>query len=384
MKFKPAYLLAASISVLILLWFLYGSLIRPDKAASTAPENAANTSAAHGQPNAANRPQVKIETIQAVDHPLFLTLSGRTEAEREVSIKAETAGIVIKAPVREGRAIAKNTLICQQDIDARQAMLDQVQAQYRARALELEATKTLVAKGFRSSTQALSAQAALDGAQASVTQAKIELDNVNIRAPFSGILEKYMAEVGDFLAPGQPCALLVDLDPLVITVEASEAQIGIVKRGTKAQISLATGEHLVGTVRYIEARANPATRTFRIEIETPNPKRTLKAGVSAHVKIAGGTAKSHFIPSNVLTLNDQGEIGVRIVDLDGVVRFQRTQTQEETVDGVWVTGLGEQTDLIVLGQDYVRAGIQVDTQYTGSTSGTPQGSSTPQGTGGQQ
>lgn len=358
MKLKPAYIIAIQISLLILVWFLVGG-IDGLRSESTADD----TQAIDNAPVTKSLPNVEIDTLDATLHESFIRLHGRTEPVREVSVKAETAGLVVKTPMREGRFAKQGTVLCEQDIDARQAMLDQAKALLQARQLEYQAAQTLVDKGYRSSTQALAALAALDGARATVKQAEIELGNVITRAPFSGIFEKQIAEIGDFLAPGQACGLLVDLDPLIITGEATERQIGLLSLGNRAAITLATGQSLTGKIRFIESRANPATRTFRIEVEVPNKNRTLKAGVTANIKLSAGQTKAHFIPSRVLTLDDNGHIGVRYVDANKRVRFTTVTTIDETNDGIWVTGLPSRTDLIVRGQDFVSEGSEVQTQY---------------------
>ncbi len=351
MKIKRSYLIALGLLLLIALWFVIGSR---KKASNPAP-NPVNTEQA--------APTVEIKRISAERHESYMELYGRTEPDREVSVKAETAGLVVSTPVREGSFIKRGTLICAQDVDARQAVLDQANAQLRSRELEYDAAERLVEKGFRSSTQAAGALALLDGAKAQVKQAEIELGNVKMRAPFSGIFEQQIAEIGDYLAPGQPCGLLVDLDPMVITGEVTETQIGLLGVGKKATIKLATGETVSGDIRFIETRANPATRTFRIEIATPNKDGKLKAGVTATIKLSAGQTNAHLIPASVLTLDDGGNMGVRYLDFDKKVRFTTVTTIDETPDGIWVTGLPDPVDLIVRGQDYVSEGVEVKTQY---------------------
>ena len=352
MKIKRSYLIALGLLVLIALWFIIGS----NKKDTSAPAvDAANLKPAV--------PTVEIKRIHAEQHESYMELYGRTEADREVSVKAETAGLVVRTPVREGTFIKRGTLMCAQDVDARQAVLDQANAQLRSRKLEYEAAERLVEKGFRSSTQAAGALALLDGAKAQVKQAQIELGNVKMRAPFSGIFEKQMAEIGDYLTPGQPCGLLVDLDPLVITGEVTEKQVGLLDIGKHADVQLATGESVSGEIRFIETRANPATRTFRIEIATPNGDGKLKAGVTATIKLSAGQTDAHLIPANVLTLDDGGNMGVRYLDFEQKVRFSKVATIDETAEGIWVTGLPNPVDLIVRGQDYVAEGTLVNTQY---------------------
>jgi len=353
MKMKTSYLVALLLMALIVLWFVLGSK------KSDNPEPAASSKAETVE----TLPSVVIKRLSSESHESYMELYGRTEADREVSVKAETAGLVVKTPLREGKYIKQGTLMCAQEIDARQAMLDQANATLRSRELEHQAAERLVAKGFRSSTQAAGALAALDGAKAQVKQAEIELGNVNMRAPFSGIFEKQIAEIGDYLAPGQPCGLLVDLDPLVVTGEVTEKQIGLLGVGKSATIELATGESLSGKIRFIETRANPATRTFRIEVAVPNKNGKLRSGVTATIKLSAGQTQAHLIPASVLTLDDLGSIGVRYLDSEQKVRFSRVTTIDETSDGIWVTGLPEYTDLIVQGQDFVSEGVQVTTQF---------------------
>jgi multidrug efflux system membrane fusion protein len=287
MKIKRAYLISIGLAILILLWFVYGTKIR---------NNTAETGSTPAVSSFEDeRPSVVAKRITTEEHTSYMNLHGRTEAVREVSVKAETAGLVVKTPIKEGQYVRTGTLLCQQDVDARQAQLDQAKAALRSRELDYKAAQTLVDKGYRSATQAASAKAALDGARATVKQAEIELGNVNMRAPFSGIFDQQIAEIGEYLLPSQPCGLLVDLDPMLIVGEATEKQIGSLKIGQPATISLATGERLEGKVRFIESKANPQTRTFRVEVEVPNKKNLLKSGVTASLKLSSGLTKSHFI-----------------------------------------------------------------------------------------
>ncbi|MEE9273424.1 MAG: efflux RND transporter periplasmic adaptor subunit [Robiginitomaculum sp.] len=354
MKLNKSYILAFLIAIAVVFWFIFGSIIKKNKPVPPKPA-----------PTKVEKvlPLVEIKNLTAEKHQNYILLHGHSEAVREVSVKAETAGIVISTPVREGTRVSKNTLLCKQDVDARQATLDQAKAQLRSHELKYKAAETLVKKGFRSPTQAAGARAALDGARAQVKQAEIELDNINIRAPFSGVFERQIAEIGDYLSPGHPCGLLIDLDPLIITGEVTERQVGFLKTNQKALIKLATGQNIDGKIHLIETKANPETRTFRIEISVPNHAGKLKIGVTADIKIASQKTNAQLIPANVLTLNDTGQIGVRYLDSERIVSFVVVQTIDETQDGFWVTGLPDNVDLIIRGQDFVSEGTKVQTQY---------------------
>lgn len=355
MKINSSYLFAALAIIAIALWFWVNS--GGDKNAPVPARNSAQQEV--------SIPTVVVESREAEEHQNSFKLFGRSEANREVAVKAETPGLVVSTPVKEGRRVARGTTLCRQDVDARQANLDQALANLKAREFDFNSTQTLVDKGYKSAVQLQSQKAQVDGARAAVKQAEIELDNVNMRAPFSGIFDAQMAEVGDYLSPGQPCGKLIELNPLIVAVELTETQIGKIKTGQEAQIELVTGENVTGKIRFIEANANAATRTFRTEIEVPNKDYALKGGVTATVSIKAGIAKAQHVPSKILTLDSNGSLGVRYVDFDNRVGFAKVTQIDEDIDGIWVTGLPESTRIIVQGQDYVAVGTEVDPKIAG-------------------
>ena len=72
-----------------------------------------------------------------------------------------------------------------------------------------------------------------------------------------------------------------------------------------------------------------------------------------------GTAPAHLLPQSVLTLDDEGVLGVRAVE-DSKVAFYPVTILKDTREGVWVTGLPPKVDVITVGQEFVQAGQTVD------------------------
>ncbi|WP_409432221.1 efflux RND transporter periplasmic adaptor subunit [Litorimonas sp. RW-G-Af-16] len=361
MKFNKSYLISAILLTLIALWFLINAG-GSNKAETEPATRAIETETAV--------PDVVVETFRAQEHPNRFRLYGRTAPNREVAIKAETAGLIAATPVTEGKLINRGTVICRQDVDARKASLDQAKANLVAREADYNSTKALVDKGFSSAIQLASLKAAVDGARASVTQAEIELDNVKMRAPFRGIFDQRMAEVGDYLLPGQPCGMLVELDPLIVAIDLSETQVGKVELGQEIDIELVTGETLIGKLAFIEAKANSGTRTFRSEIHVPNKDYKLKGGVTADVSLLAGMTLAQRIPGKILTLDDAGSVGVRYVDTQNIVRFANVEVIDEDGTGIWVTGLPNEVRVITEGENFVSVGTTVNPRgsiYTAAT-----------------
>ncbi len=346
MRLKPPQVFVLVVVGVLAVYFLFSSLFRGDKAAQAkaGPEPA---------------PSVQVQTIPESVREVRVTLRGRTEAARSVSVRSETSGVVAATPTPEGAAVRQGQILCRLAVDARQAALDQARANLRSRQLQHQASAELAAKGYRSQTQVLESQAALDGAQAATRGAEIALAQVNIRAPFAGVFDRREAEVGSYLAPGQPCGTLIELNPLVVYGDVAETEAGRLKIGAPATARLVSGEMLNGRVRYVARDADPATRTYRVEVTVANPSLAFRSGLSAEVKIGVGASRAHLAPLSSLVLDAAGRQGVRYVLPDQRVAFAPVTVLEETPEGVWVSGLSGAVRLITVGQSYVAEGQRV-------------------------
>ena len=140
----------------------------------------------------------------------------------------------------------------------------------------------------------------------------------------------------------------------------AEKDVAKINIGDQGVARLATGEVVEGVVRFIAAAADPATRTFAVELEIPNEEGALRDGVTTDFTIFARERKAHRIPRSSLTLNDRGEVGVRTIEGDGKVQFYAVRLLGEDASGVWVGGLDDTVKLIVRGQDFVSAGQTVD------------------------
>lgn len=344
---------AAGIGLLVVLYFLVSGLM------GRGAEDAESKAVAAKGETAPEGPQlVRVLLVQEAAHGDRVLVRGRTEAARSVVVRSETAGTVVAAPVAEGAWVRAGQVLCRLDVDARSASLAQARAALQSEQLQLDASKRLAEKGFRSPTQVAQDQAQRDAASAGVRQAEIGLDQLNIRAPFSGVFDNRDAEVGAYLGPGQPCGTVLELNPILLVGAVSETEAGKVAQGAGATATLASGERISGRVRYVSRDADPQTRTYKVEIVAGNPNGRVRSGLSADIAIEAGRGSAHLVPVTALVLDSAGRQGVRYVRGD-TVGFAPVRVLEETPDGVWVTGLQGATQVIVVGQSFVSEGEKV-------------------------
>lgn len=302
------------------------------------------------------RPQVRVRTQSAEPRTLELVINGRTEPNREVQLRAEQPGAVVELPADKGSPLEQDALIARLADEDRSAALEQARARVASRELEFRAAERLRERGHAAETQYASARAELEAARATLRRAEVALGQLEIRAPFAAILEERPVELGDALQPGAIVGRLVDLDPLVVVAMVNERDVGALQVGSEGQARLATGQEAGGRVRFIARTAEPATRTFRVELAVANPAGRLQAGVTAEMRLPLEEVPAHLISPAVLVLADNGSVGVRTVNAEDQVVFHPVTILEQEPRGVWVTGLPPEVTLITVGQEYVLDG----------------------------
>ncbi len=349
MRLKTSHLIAGGLALALAGWLISGQLGAGDPAPAATP-------AAQSE---APAPSVRVREVQAEPVEQVLVINGKTEPARAVELRAETDGRVVEIGPERGARVEQGELLFRLDPRDRAALVSQAEATLRQRELEATAAEQLGERGFQADTRVAEAQAALEVARAALERARLDLAHTEIRAPFDGILETRPVEIGDFVDVGDAIARVIEQDPFVVTGQVAEREVGRLAAGMPGEARLVTGQTLEGRLRYVGSEADPATRTFKVELEVENSSGRFAAGVSAELRIAYERAPAHRLPASLLALNDQGQLGVKAVDDDDRVVFHPAQIVRAEADAVWLAGLPERLRVITVGQGFVRGGDEV-------------------------
>ncbi|MEM6306627.1 MAG: efflux RND transporter periplasmic adaptor subunit, partial [Pseudomonadota bacterium] len=359
-------------------------------------------------PQTQNAPTgVSVVAYTSMARPLDSTVQvrGETEAARTVNLLAETSGTIISQPLRRGAFVSAGQAMCTLDPGTREASLAEARARLAEATARVPETEARVAEaearleealindraaarlsrdGFASETRVASATAAtksaragveaaksglqstlagIEGAAAAVAAVEKDIERLTIKASFDGILETDTAELGSLLQPGALCATVIQLDPIKLVGFVPETDINRITQGAMATARLVSGQEVSGTISFISRSADPNTRTFRVEIEVPNPDLAIRDGQTVDIRITAEGTMAHLLPGSALTLNDNGALGVRVVTADTTAMFTPVTLLRDTPQGVWLAGLGEQADIIVVGQEFVTDGVPVAPTY---------------------
>ncbi|MFW2586703.1 efflux RND transporter periplasmic adaptor subunit [Sagittula sp. SSi028] len=205
----------------------------------------------------------------------------------------------------------------------------------------------------------------IQSAEAALATTRQDIERLSLYAPFGGVLESDTAELGALLNPeaGSVCATIIQIDPIKIAGFVPESSVGRIEQGAQATARLIDGREVTGQVSFVSRSADPVTRTFLVELTVPNADLSIRDGQTVDIVIAAEGAQAHLLPQSALTLNDNGDLGVRLVDDAGRAQFAAVSVLRDTRDGVWVSGLPDSADVIILGQEYVTDGVPVAAQF---------------------
>ncbi|MGC6528194.1 MAG: efflux RND transporter periplasmic adaptor subunit [Paracoccaceae bacterium] len=354
-----------------------------------------------------DRVAVKVVAVrsqgQEIDNAVILR--GQTEATRKVDVRAETTGQVVSEPLRKGARVERGDVLCQLDPGTREialsdalaraaeaearvpetrARLQEAQSRLDEAKINYNAAKKLAEDGFATETRVASTEAAVKAAQAGVASAQArfkstqsgiqsaqaavaaaqkEIERLTLRAPFAGLIEADTAELGSLLQPGGLCSTIIQLDPIKVVGFVAESDMPRVKVGSMAAVSLLAGQNTIGSVSFLSRSADKQTRTFQVDIDISNKDGVIAEGQTADIMIQTEGTLAHLIPQSALTLNDNGDLGVRIITDQSKALFVPIGLLRDTEKGVWLAGLPKSASVIIRGQEYVVNGVLVDAIY---------------------
>ena len=357
-----------------------------------------------------NSLKVETKTIYAEVIEQSITLQGQTIHNRSIDVKSETTGNIINKNYKRGKVVTSGELLVEISIEDRQELLNsyvkeferinkeilinakkrdnsilKTKEQIKLYEIEFQSAKQLIDKGLSSKSklslasfnltnaksnlldielnyqfQFANSEAQLANVKSKIKKIKIDIDNTKISTPFSGIINNSYVEIGDYVRPGNVLFSVVDLNPIKIQGYLSETDINNFTIGTKAVVNNSNSITKIGEITFISPTAETSTRTFEITIEANNDDLLFKSGITASINIKGSSIKAHKIPPSILTLQDDGSVGIKAVDKNSKVVFYPIKKEIDTIDGMWVSGLPDEVKIIITGQEYITVGQIVE------------------------
>ena len=364
-KFRLSNVIAIVIAIAMVAWLGSGVLLREKELTPTIAERNAAFQVASRDAG-----PTSVRTLISTAQPTspVVTLRGSTRHERTIMVRTETEGRVQVRPVDRGSRVEQGELLCELAVDDREVRLEEAIAARQRAELDYSGALELSQTGLISEVELASRNESLARARSLEFTQRIELERTKIRAPFAGVVEETQVEVGDFLKRGEPCATLLDLDPMLVVGQVSEFEVDSLTTGSEAEVSFLSGESVKGRVRFLGRDSSDGTRTYRVEVEVPNPHQSFRSGVTAEIRLPLQPVLAHRILPNLLRLDDVGRIGIYTVSVDNRAEFRTIDILLDDATGFWVTGLPRVAQLVVRGQGALVPGQSVNPERVSALS----------------
>ena len=305
--------------------------------------------------------KVVVKKLQKESFTKTLKFSGFSEASRIVIIKSQVEGKVSSKSFEKGKFYKAGSQLVLIDPEDKIARLKEMEALLNQRKKEYEVAEKLFKKGFRSEVKLSESRTNFENALALYEKSQVELNNTKILIPFDSTIEDSFIELGDYVKKGDKIAKIVDLDPIFVKVNVTENVINNLKLNQATSIIIADKSY-EGLISYISKTSDPLTRNFRVEIKINNKKKQIISGLSSEVRINLSKEDAYFIPSSLISLDDQGKIGIKVVQ-EKKVLFLTIDIISDTGNGYWVNSNSkknlEDYMLITQGHEYVIEGEKV-------------------------
>lgn len=321
---------------------------------------------------------VRARQLQPESYIERVRVRGRTQAQRHVQVRAEQAGRIVSDPVARGARVDAGDLLCEIAVDGRDKALEEAIARQEEAELEYRAARDLENRNLQSEVQVARLRSAVEGAETAVARAELALTNTRMLAPFAGKVEQRSVEIGDLLNVGDICASVLDDDPMLLVGLVPEQDVDRIAVGAKVNAELLSGRRLTGEITFLASAADPVSRSYRVEVTVGQSGEPIREGITTEMLVNAAEITAHRIPSSALSLDDAGEIGVKLIDDNNEVYFSNVDIVGDETDqmnpSVWVTGLQGNVTLITVGQEIVFPGQVVEADFSwanNSTRGRP-------------
>ncbi|WP_457573377.1 efflux RND transporter periplasmic adaptor subunit [Desulfolithobacter sp.] len=270
---------------------------------------------------------------------------GTVEAVQQARIAAKVSGTISEMPIVLGSRVKKGDLLVKIAAEEISARVLQAQAQLEQARRNLEREKKLLAKNASTRETVKSMQDMYAVARAAYREARSMLRYTTITAPFTGVVTRKMASVGDLATPGTPLLQLENSDRLQVVAAIPEALVLAIKLGDTLPISIPAPKlELTGTVAEIAPAADKVTRTSPVKFDIPTAQG-LRTGQFARVRLPAGATRTMFVPVSAVVPFGQMD-KVFVVD-NNIARLRLVRTGMQKGDQLEILAGLEPGDLVV-------------------------------------
>jgi RND family efflux transporter MFP subunit len=311
------------------------------------------------QPAAPEETTPNVEVAKAVSRDVAQdnTYASTIQAYAVNNIAPQTAGRIRKINVEVGDYVTKGQILAEMD----RLQLEQTELQVQNDDIEYERLKGLYKEGGVSQSDFETAELSYKLRKANLANLR---ENTILRSPINGFVSARNFDAGDLFSMSSPIFTVQQVTPVKLLVGISESEYTKVKKGQAVTLTVDAipGQTFNGKIERIYPTVDPATHTFKVEVNVPNADRVLRPGMYARVNVNFGFRRSVIVPDQALVKQEgTGTRFIYVLKADNTVSYLpvtigRHMGQEYEI----LSGLEEGATVVVKGQSSLRDGVKVN------------------------
>ncbi|WP_123321774.1 efflux RND transporter periplasmic adaptor subunit [Chryseobacterium sp. BIGb0232] len=293
------------------------------------------------------------------------------QSVKNIEVRAQEKGFLEKIFVDEGQYVQAGQTLFRIMPKLYQAELLKAKAEVEQASIELKNASTLAGNNIVSKNEKAMAKAKLDAANAEMKLAQIHLSFTDIKAPFSGIINRIPLKLGSLVDEGDLLTSLSDNTSIYTYFNVSEPeylsyQTHAADRGS-SQVSLITanGETYSqkGEIQTIEGEFDNETGNIAFRAKFPNPDKLLRNGETGKVQMTMPVHNALIIPQKA-TYEIQDQKYVFVVDKNGTAKSRNIKVAYELPDLYVVSsGISKGDQILLEGVQKVKDDQKVKTKF---------------------
>lgn len=239
----------------------------------------------------------------------YISITSNVEAEKYAFISPQMNGQIVKIYVHEGQRVKTGQLLAKLNDDVLQKNLAQLRTNLFLADTMYQKQKILFEQKIVSEVQYLQAKNQKEALEKNIEIIKSQISQSQIRAPFSGIIDKIEVKEGELASPGRAIFQLVNLNTMFSTAEVSEKYLPVFNIGDKVLVNFPTYKDIkIETKIYQKGNIIDAkNRTFWLKIKYPNVKEKIKPNMLSVVEICDYKGEDDIVvPSEILNQDANG------------------------------------------------------------------------------
>jgi RND family efflux transporter MFP subunit len=308
-------------------------------------------------------PEVRlVQAMTASHHSLDVTVNawGKAQANRRVELAFEVQGIIASLPFDEGEYAYQGATLASLRQGRFSAAKEAAEATYEDAKRNLSRMERLAKENVISDEERERAEIAVAAAHAMLQSASEDLRGSVIFAPFGGLVTTKFCELGEVASPGKPAFVFMEMDPILVNIELSDADVSKVKEGQAALVRLDAypNRSFEGRVSSVAVAANEQGGAFKVEIEITNPDLAIKPGMAAEVNVTIETVPRSIVLPIESIVYDAGVPYVYVVS-GGKANKRRLDVVAQAGTRVAVRGLAAGDTVVAAGNRFLTDGEAV-------------------------